>query len=318
MDATKTGTFIAILRKEQGLTQRELAEQLMVSDKAVSRWETGRGVPDIENLEALAGTLDVSVAELLRGERIEEPMEPSEAAAVARSSIALAREFLGRKTLQNVAIGILAGIVVALLAVVHLTAPIALPYRDGVARVDELDDGTLVAIAAPGAAGIDMGTVDDETFISVYDTRYRQLMREEHELVALVGRVEQTEAVLYYPGTPDDVILYGQISDAGVVTLPRLAYNAWLVIGLCASAVGFAAYMLLRKRWYAKNILRIALLPACFTVSLVAVLWGRFDQVYNAAFFLSGICLVAFALYGLALFVLSRRTSARKAQVITR
>ena len=42
MDATKTGSFIAQLRKERGLTQKELAQQLLVSDKAISRWEAGR------------------------------------------------------------------------------------------------------------------------------------------------------------------------------------------------------------------------------------------------------------------------------------
>ena len=53
MNATSTGTFIATLRKEQGLTQHQLAERLLVSDKAISRWETGRGLPDLDNLEAL-------------------------------------------------------------------------------------------------------------------------------------------------------------------------------------------------------------------------------------------------------------------------
>ena len=67
MNATKTGSFIAELRRERGLTQRQLAETLLVSDKAVSRWETGRGLPDVENLAALADALGVSVAELLRG-----------------------------------------------------------------------------------------------------------------------------------------------------------------------------------------------------------------------------------------------------------
>ena len=50
MDQTRIGTFIAVLRKEKGLTQKELAEQIGISDKTVSKWETGNGMPDIAYL----------------------------------------------------------------------------------------------------------------------------------------------------------------------------------------------------------------------------------------------------------------------------
>lgn len=59
---------IRVLREKMGLTQKQLAERLSVSDKTVSKWETGRGLPDITILEPLAAQLRVSVAELLSGE----------------------------------------------------------------------------------------------------------------------------------------------------------------------------------------------------------------------------------------------------------
>lgn len=68
MNAYVTGGTIRALREKQGCTQRQLAEKLMVSDKAVSKWELGKGLPDITLLEPLAGALGVSVAELLSGE----------------------------------------------------------------------------------------------------------------------------------------------------------------------------------------------------------------------------------------------------------
>lgn len=73
MDAADTGRFIADLRKEKGYTQKDLAEKLAVTDKAVSRWETGKGLPDTALLKPLADELGVSVGELLAGERIPEP-----------------------------------------------------------------------------------------------------------------------------------------------------------------------------------------------------------------------------------------------------
>lgn len=69
MDAKRLGTFIAERRKELGLTQACLARQLSVTDKAVSRWERGIGLPDISNIELLATALDVSLVELLQARK---------------------------------------------------------------------------------------------------------------------------------------------------------------------------------------------------------------------------------------------------------
>ena len=71
MDATKCGAFIAKLRSERGMTQKELSEALNVSDKAISRWETGKGYPDVSSLMALSEFFSVSVNELLSGKRID-------------------------------------------------------------------------------------------------------------------------------------------------------------------------------------------------------------------------------------------------------
>ena len=68
MDRTKTGALIAAARKEQNMTQKELAAALHVSDRAVSKWERGAGFPDISLLEPLADTLGLGVLDLLRGE----------------------------------------------------------------------------------------------------------------------------------------------------------------------------------------------------------------------------------------------------------
>ena len=70
MDHYVTGAAIKALREKQRMTQAELAEKLCVSDKAVSKWETGRGFPDVSLLEPLGKALHVSVPELLCGRAI--------------------------------------------------------------------------------------------------------------------------------------------------------------------------------------------------------------------------------------------------------
>lgn len=75
MDAQKFGTFIAQCRKEKSMTQSELAAKIMVTDKAVSRWERGKGFPDINLLLPLAEALEVSVLELMHSERQKEKVQ---------------------------------------------------------------------------------------------------------------------------------------------------------------------------------------------------------------------------------------------------
>lgn len=69
MDNNKIGKFITKIRKEKGLTQKELGEKLFVTDKAVSKWERGLSLPDITILEQLANILDVDIKEILQGKK---------------------------------------------------------------------------------------------------------------------------------------------------------------------------------------------------------------------------------------------------------
>ena len=64
------GKFIQEVRKEKGLTQKELADQICISDKTISKWENGNSVPDTSMLMSLCDALDVTANELLAGERI--------------------------------------------------------------------------------------------------------------------------------------------------------------------------------------------------------------------------------------------------------
>ena len=70
MDRYVTGDVIRALREKKGMTQEALAQRLFVSAKAVSKWETGKGYPDISLLEPLAAALYISVIELLNGQSV--------------------------------------------------------------------------------------------------------------------------------------------------------------------------------------------------------------------------------------------------------
>ena len=78
MDANKIGAFIKELRTEKNMTQKDLAEKINCTDKAISRWETGKGVPEVSLLMPLSKALDISVNELLSGERFILESKPEE------------------------------------------------------------------------------------------------------------------------------------------------------------------------------------------------------------------------------------------------
>ena len=72
MNQEKIGKFIAKCRKEKSFTQSELADKLNISNKAISKWETGRGIPDASIMLELCAYLEITVNELLSGEKLEE------------------------------------------------------------------------------------------------------------------------------------------------------------------------------------------------------------------------------------------------------
>ena len=74
MDMIKTGRFLQDLRKEKGMTQEQLAEQLGTARRTVSRWETGNNMPDLDILMELADLYSVDLREILSGERKNEHM----------------------------------------------------------------------------------------------------------------------------------------------------------------------------------------------------------------------------------------------------
>ena len=107
MTSEKCGEFISLLRKEKNLTQKQLAEKLKVSDKAISRWETGKGYPDVSSLVTLSEFFGVSVNELLAGERIGKEILPEIAEENVIGAIRLQEKEVKKKKLQMIIVSLL-------------------------------------------------------------------------------------------------------------------------------------------------------------------------------------------------------------------
>ncbi len=90
MDAEKFGTFIAARRKELGMTQADLAGKLHITDKAVSRWERGVGLPDINLIEPIANALQLEISEVMRAEKQVEELKQEDVADMIRDTIEIA------------------------------------------------------------------------------------------------------------------------------------------------------------------------------------------------------------------------------------
>jgi hypothetical protein len=111
MEKEKIGKYIRKKRIEKGMTQQQLAEKIQVTEKAVSRWETGRGVPDISLLEPLAEELHVSVTELLNGEeRVQEEAVHDTKAHMADIDITNVIEYVQENRKEKYNIGFKIGI----------------------------------------------------------------------------------------------------------------------------------------------------------------------------------------------------------------
>ena len=121
MDAKILGNYIAARRKELGMTQANLAEKIHVTDKAVSRWERGVGLPDIDNLEALAKALGVSLVSLMRGKTCDEKhISIQDAEELVTNTIKISKETSKlKKEFWGSILGIF-GIIIVLLCILLL------------------------------------------------------------------------------------------------------------------------------------------------------------------------------------------------------
>ena len=152
MDQVRIGKFIAESRRSKGLTQRQLADALAISDKTVSKWETGRGLPEVSLMLPLCGALGITVNDLLSGERISAADYQKKAEG---NMMNLIRE--NEENRRRMALSVVTGAitVVAVCALVTIAALVELPAAARIA--------VIVFTLAVGAAGTAAAAVLDSS-----------------------------------------------------------------------------------------------------------------------------------------------------------
>ncbi len=127
MDQIKTGKFIAFLRKEKGLTQIALADRLDISDKTISKWERGAGLPDVSLMLPLCEILEISVNELLSGEKMTDA-DYKKKAEVTIMNLVQENKENKKRFFQSIVCGIITIIAVCSLVVIaaYIEMPVAI------------------------------------------------------------------------------------------------------------------------------------------------------------------------------------------------
>ena len=148
MDQTKIGKFIADTRKERNITQRQLADALHISDKTVSKWERGKGLPEVSLMLPLCEELGISVNDLLTGERVTEADYQKKA---EENMMDLMKE--NEENKKRMALSVICGVItiIAVMSLVVIAAYIEMPT---VARVAIIILAIATAVFGIGAAAM--------------------------------------------------------------------------------------------------------------------------------------------------------------------
>ena len=171
MNQEKIGKFIAKCRKDKNLTQGELADKLNISNKAISKWETGRGMPDASIMLELCAYLGITVNELLSGEKLEEEEYKEKA---NENIINIAKESEKNKKVKNkiiifLTIVIIFSILLLITNVIYRNFEITLEYDNRLIKCETNNEDIICSFN-----GISLVTlyseyinIDDETLIFI-------------------------------------------------------------------------------------------------------------------------------------------------------
>lgn len=148
MEQVKIGKFIAECRKEKGLTQSQLAEKLNITDKAISKWETGKGMPDASIMLDLCKELGINVNELLSGERLNEEnyQEKANENIVSMVKVADKNRKIKNRTITTFVTVVLIFLIYIVIREIYQSVEIPVKYDEGIMQCEITEDNIIYKI----------------------------------------------------------------------------------------------------------------------------------------------------------------------------
>ncbi len=308
MDIAGIGRFIAEQRQAKGMTQKELAGRLRVSDKAVSRWETGKGLPDPSSWLELCEALDIGVNDLLAGRRVEQVPHVREVdEAVADATLYFATR--NRAMAEGILLG-LALVVLLATAVVHAFPPPVSPLVDYMYAPYRILPAVLPFFGWAGAFLIFLGIVLPNGSRCVL-IAVGAALGFAAQLAGMGTNLELLDALLRGQG---DRFLHGSADVLEIFVLPFLTlatYALLLVGGIAGFRKGLAACTAACTAGLAAG--WVSFLVSLKGYLLYHLILRPVDSAYQTAVLLgTGSGMVLFAV-GLTVFLIRRFREPRKA-----
>lgn len=238
MNQEKIGTFIADVRKEQGLSQKDLADAIGVTDKAVSKWECGKSMPEISKMETLCEVLHVNINELLSGERLSEASYPQKA---EENMISLIHESESKASQTN-SVSIIVMIVLSFLPIVFSILYGRMSYFDGSTSFAVwIDPPTIIVMAVV-------------TILYLIGTKSTRALRRAFVIVS--SRRWYSDA---------------QIKDSYITVI--MVRISWLITGILVSVLGYVSTAIdVAGNYSAQD--RYAIIILNFAISSLGIIYG--------------------------------------------
>ena len=172
MDLERIGRFIAECRKEKELTQSQLAEKINITDKAVSKWETGKGLPDVSIMIELCNILGINVNELLSGQRLSKENYQEKANENIVSMIKVADKNRRTKNKMILIIVIIMAIffIYGLLLGIYQSMEVNVGYDEGIMQCEIIDDKIIYKVNGLSVISTEYIAVNSENETIVFFT----------------------------------------------------------------------------------------------------------------------------------------------------
>jgi len=193
MDQDKIGKFIAKCRKERNITQQELANKLGVTDKAISKWETGRCLMDISLLKPISEILGVSILEIINGENIEKERVYMKSNEVVEKTLNYAKEKIKKSKIKSVSIVVLLTFLVAVIGFVSYKGIMLVKYNvEPIENYEEL----INSLSMDETLKIYKRTINENEYLKNKDIKIRNDF-DDYELIDSALEYDSTKYLLY-------------------------------------------------------------------------------------------------------------------------